>query len=634
MSERIPAVKLYGELEELDGDKIRLLQIQPLKSDDGALRCTLSTHSLANEPKYCALSYTWGPPYYNIQEVRKLPSPGPYQIFCNGEPINVLENLYDFLYLCATHQNENESLGGLIWVDALCINQADLSERSEQVQLMANIYKKASEVLVWLGIEDPGTAMAFELMRDLYKDSPDVWQDLHPSVVAEDHTNPLLESRKWAALADLFHREWFSRAWIIQEVVLAKAATVICGSQSIPFAAVADVSHFVSTSTWTIFLRDTPPPNLAQTQAVAKSWHNTPTRIRAARRTWLDPTGDRLLLALIRARNYHCQDPRDKVYSALGLGEAKIFPDYEVSVADAYIAAAKYIVEHSDNLFILTCVEGEEFQSKEIPGLPSWVPDWSNNAKTGLGVTGAPQFEAAGQRPTKCNLSFIDGKHILSVEATQVDDIVDVVAPKDELRRNIHESNIWEIISKLEPQYLTGQDKEDVLWRTLMTNRSSEPPHMTKLYPASTTYMQPSFRQWVLWRYAEAAAEPSKFPQSPNETYLPSETEVREARKRYQQDATYRAELAHDASLFDVHYGHALLLRPFLTKKGYFGIGSQSLREGDSLWIVSGCRVPLVLRRVAGTQRYRLVGGTYTHGIMNSELLKREGIKFETLDLE
>jgi hypothetical protein len=77
-----------------------------------------------------------------------------------------------------------------------------------------------------------------------------------------------------------------------------------------------------------------------------------------------------------------------------------------------------------------------------------------------------------------------------------------------------------------------------------------------------------------------------------------------------------------------------MLLRPFRARMGYCGIGTQALREGDSVWIVPGCPVLLILRRVEGGIRYRLVGGSYVHGMMDGEFLQGKDVNFEMVDLE
>lgn len=86
--------------------------------------------------------------------------------------------------------------------------------------------------------------------------------------------------------------------------------------------------------------------------------------------------------------------------------------------------------------------------------------------------------------------------------------------------------------------------------------------------------------------------------------------------------------------MFNAHYSHAMFVRPFRTWRGFFGLGTQSLREGDSVWIVAGCRVPLILREGEGSSRYELVGGTVLHELMKGEALVQDGFAFELVELE
>ena len=52
-----------------------------------------------------------------------------------------------------------------MWIDAICINQDDLAERSEQVSKMRTIYEGPEEVLVWLGSSIGGASLAFDPWR-------------------------------------------------------------------------------------------------------------------------------------------------------------------------------------------------------------------------------------------------------------------------------------------------------------------------------------------------------------------------------------------------------------------------------------------------------------------------------------
>lgn len=621
---------VYTELPALQHGQIRLLKIHPRSElSEAAVEITLSTHSIDNPPDFAALSYTWGPPHYNIQELRRVPSDEINKVICNGQPVNVASNLHDFLLHSAASQDPE--LQDYIWIDALAINQHNLPERSHQVNIMGTIYAAASRVIVWLGPSDSSTPSAFTLMHGLIALSPAERVSLHPHDVRTSHPNPLLSLENWLALSRFFRRTWFNRAWIIQEVVFARAVRVLCGSHSISWADLSATSHLLATTSWTSFLKD--PGHFGDSESTRGQWHNTPASLAAAKKTWEVGSNEGLLYALIRARSSSSQDPRDKVYSQLGLGRADIFPDYKLSVKEVYVEAAKYILEHSQSLLLLTCVEGEEFQT--IPGLPSWVPDWSVSEFLGLRITGYRQFKAASTLAPAYTLSQDGDKHILTVKAVKVDDIVEVGDVKGDLRQNLSSSNLWAMLSQLKILYTDPLGAEDAVWRSLMTNRESVPPNNQVLYPASPDRLRPSFRAWILWRYAMADTEPQMFPQlTVPDSILPNQDEILEARTKAAADPVYAKSLAHSASVFDLHYSHSKHQRPYRTEKGYFGIGTQCLHRGDSVWLVPGCRVPLILRSIEGSSRYRLVGGSYLHGIMDGEVINRTDIRFEQVGIE
>lgn len=120
-------------------NEIRILTVlsrdfaRNLKRDDQIL-CTLQHVSLDSSPEYNALSYTWGEQVdYNV-------------VWVNDQVLSVPKNLFT-----ALQRVQHQSLNCPLWVDALCINQRDEVEKSQQVQRMFQIYKSASWVMVWLG---------------------------------------------------------------------------------------------------------------------------------------------------------------------------------------------------------------------------------------------------------------------------------------------------------------------------------------------------------------------------------------------------------------------------------------------------------------------------------------------------
>ncbi|ETS07232.1 HET-domain-containing protein [Trichoderma reesei RUT C-30] len=120
------AAAVYKDVAQLDSvqEEIRMLHLE-CGSGSSLPQCTLHRVSLRSDPppKYEALSYTWGD-----ENDRR-------EIAVNGYIVDVTVNLYSALRRLRL---ENETR--VLWIDALCINQTDLDERSQQVQLMRNIY--------------------------------------------------------------------------------------------------------------------------------------------------------------------------------------------------------------------------------------------------------------------------------------------------------------------------------------------------------------------------------------------------------------------------------------------------------------------------------------------------------------
>jgi heterokaryon incompatibility protein (HET) len=107
----------------------------------------LESFSIDHSPSFEALSYTWGSAVISADDSHNIGGPDNlYRIQCNDVPIDITENLYDAL--CELTRSCEL---GYLWVDAVCINQADTSERSAQVLLMGEIYGQAEKVIVWLG---------------------------------------------------------------------------------------------------------------------------------------------------------------------------------------------------------------------------------------------------------------------------------------------------------------------------------------------------------------------------------------------------------------------------------------------------------------------------------------------------
>ena len=182
-------------------------------------------------PKYEALSYTWG-------EER---SPLPVIVKSHGSKrkfIEVRQNLATALtYL--RHKSEAR----VLWIDALCINQEDMEERSSQVARMADIYRLAHRVVVWLGPESEvdRSSEALSTLRSIGSQIEVDWMTKEIRATNEgasswvDTTIPLtLDQNSLNSLLMVISRPWFDRIWVQQEIALANEhAVLICGHDSI-----------------------------------------------------------------------------------------------------------------------------------------------------------------------------------------------------------------------------------------------------------------------------------------------------------------------------------------------------------------------------------------------------------------
>ena len=188
------------------------------------------------EPGYEALSYVWGNPEDTVP------------IFCSGCEIKVTRNLATALRYFRQTQSMRR-----IWADAICINQRSLTEKAQQVQQMGRVYASAVQTLVWLGEESLEVKGALEnLPIWLRSPAPHVdwtgaeiaWES--PSSLVFNERGVSTEAATWLRLQQeslppvmsLFARDWWRRKWIIQELVRAKSAVLVCGKQHLEWASI------------------------------------------------------------------------------------------------------------------------------------------------------------------------------------------------------------------------------------------------------------------------------------------------------------------------------------------------------------------------------------------------------------
>lgn len=217
---------VHGTRLDCGKKQIRLLQIIPLEEDhdgkDETVHCRMFKTFLNDfDPLFNALSYTWGNPDEKTN------------IVVNETVLSVTTNLESALRHLRDY-HINTTCGFPLWVDAICINQDDTEERSAQVDIMGEIYQRAARVLPWLGEGDDDTDWLIPLLRD-----PDFRTEVAQKANQVDDVAPgsIIIRAVVVSFEDLCRRSWWSRLWVVQEIMLAKRDPIlVVGSERFPWS--------------------------------------------------------------------------------------------------------------------------------------------------------------------------------------------------------------------------------------------------------------------------------------------------------------------------------------------------------------------------------------------------------------
>ena len=118
-------------------------------------------------------------------------------------------------------------------VDPVCINQNNVEERGHQVHLMRLIFTRFEYAFPWLGEADEDSDLAMDCIAKIASLSG---EERGTSFIANlTQENPFCEAAPWVAIHRLFRRDFWSRVWIFQELVLPNNLIVGCGSKSLPW---------------------------------------------------------------------------------------------------------------------------------------------------------------------------------------------------------------------------------------------------------------------------------------------------------------------------------------------------------------------------------------------------------------
>jgi hypothetical protein len=356
-------VYIYRKLTQRNS--IRLLRIEPGNTE--RMRFYLETTSLTQlsrpSPTYEALSYVWGTGDRSVA------------ISSAEGSIKVTKDLGDALRRLRLPDQPR-----YLWVDAVCINQSDDGERGHQVRLMRKIYKRTESVLIWLGKDEQNQAgAAFSIARAIasggYVQGQPVGEASFTKrgISIDEHLPPPpADLISWGAVASLFGNSWFWRVWCIQEVALAASAIVLWGDFEIPWRWLGLAATRIRINYYQ-FLRSYRMSGVFGAYLIYRISQGD---------VDADPAKISFLDLLAMTRQFEATNPRDHIYSLLGIattdsnpgaGELYMEPNYRLEREDVYRELAQKAVHSGDLLKLLSSVQhGPEIADN----WPSWIPQW------------------------------------------------------------------------------------------------------------------------------------------------------------------------------------------------------------------------------------------------------------------
>jgi hypothetical protein len=562
-------------------DSIRLIS---LHSGEGASEIQISLREVRSrdEPEYEALSYTWA----TEDGDTALSS----TVYCEGAPIQVTKNCEDALRRLRNRDGER-----ILWVDAICINQADDKERGHQVSQMRDIYSKATQVLIWLGSasddidETSGLPVSGMFMEYIGSMAAEVRRYEFPIEDSrnDSHSSPLyrellsqgyegvLTGRHgplYRGFQNITSRSWWGRIWVIQEAAVAKSAILICSEHTADYYDFYTLYRLLEVDSnsqanfaWNTF---TQPRRHLGCMHLAKLPANLKNRLSI------------VFEVLSSVRLLEASDPRDIIFGILGVSETfkstLPSPDYCKTPTEIYTQVTEAFLSGSQSLDILNSASGEDSALE----LPSWVSDWSRPPIVFVPSMGDEfYYNAARSSESTCEISS-DGKE-LNILGKEVD-CVEKISLAD-LGTYAFDCPRWErlqgwetscILASSLTQYPTKETVKEALWRTLCWNIDIDYG-----YPAPP----PGAHFEELYRI------------------LMSQKDARSKEKEMNRLPIF---IRNNSPLC-------------ITSKGFLASVPYTTEVGDCIAVLAGGRVPFVLRRTA--DYYRLIGPCYVHGIMEGE---------------
>jgi hypothetical protein len=499
------------------------------------------------------------------------------------------------------------------WIDAICINQSDNKEKGIQVNMMGDIYDRATEVLVWLG-EAPTLEVekAFRLLRAIndYIDSQIVESELAADSVRAIVYIPVLvhwdqlfhDPSESEALQRFWLEPWFCRVWVVQEVALASSAWVFYGESSISLSEVIqtavimgirqDLQNQFDVARWSNAFT-----NSLSMYTLKDNWIQESRLLRGLQEVLKRRGMPNFNYILNNSSEFEATIPLDYIYAFLGHPAAKrpdgssmLEADYTISVEDACQKLAQSQYEQDERLDFLCTLSHSTLA--DIDETPSWVPmihkkkvrNWFS-----YNYWYADNFVKSYFPKAVFQGGMLHGKAFIFDSIT--------ICPGNFGQDAFETTNpsVVEMYWSMQAAHIQPSEREERLHTFMWTL-------------VGGGYMRGSERlQRDFYAYCREKTSPE---------FCPS-------------IGVKNIETEHH-SLVEGHWREFEVTgyfrmggrRFFVGESGRVGLGSSLLQAGDLCCVLIGCRMPLVIRPTSTSNHFKVLGEAYIHDVMYGEIIK------------
>lgn len=619
---------------------------------------------------YIALSYCWGSD--NVENSR--------QIILNGCFFQVTKNLEAALRFIRISKGVTSipNLRTKVWVDAICINQENEGEKKNEILRMKDIYGRSLGVFVHLGAEEDDSDRGIDVLQ---RTAMEVEQGVDRSLYLQNRDKPTeADRRDYAALMNLLIRPYWSRLWILQEVAMSDRGTIMgCGERDFRFEEVIVATKFVwhNLESFMLLFRDRITDFLALNRSMWVILFMEQLRALCQRQeeSGLITHADLQLPLFNLGQNALATLPHDKVFGLLAIMPKAIrskmerYTNYNLPVESVYIAFSRAVIDFTGDLDMIYSKNLRQTMT------PSWTTDWRLPPhKVSLlhdwHTYGYNQFENAykdlNQMIEASRKARADGGRRSSVEFVEDSSILNcsgiLLGKVDGLASEMpdHGAEGYSNQEHIQPRYqhnpygddeatsralihtlfanpLWGDSEESSLFNIPWLSGESYSTEPDQLYAIDNEFRAKySHMNQLGWDFLFIYGNYFSF-----EAYRRRLGRFRVGGKRFQDyfiSDISECRIPHERLQLDLAklVGGNVGRRLITLITGHFGLAPYITQPEDEVYVILGCSLPVVLRRVTGTPRFEVIGECYVEGFSNGEAvvgLNEGKHQLEKLDL-